>query len=338
MIYRSSYLSSLTAIVMSLLLLPHAARADDFYKGNTIKLVVGYTAGGGYDRYARTLALHFGKHVSGNPSVIVQNLPGAASLKSVRYVDGGAPTDGTVIVMFDPGLITDSLTIPDKVPERFTNYHWIGAITKDLRICYGHSSNKVKTWDEISKSPGYTVGTTGRGSSAYKNAIVLQNMLKAPIKIITGYPGSNEQLLAMERKELDSQCGNFASVPEDWIKEKKMAAFVKFSRSKVVGLPDDVPYIGDLTKSDDDKKILSLLFESGEVGRPLAASKKVPIARINILRASFDATMKDPAFLADTKKQRLDVEPTPGVEAEKIVARIYDVSPALVAMAKKIIE
>jgi tripartite-type tricarboxylate transporter receptor subunit TctC len=323
---------------MALSLPISSAGADDFYKGNTAKIVVGYSAGGGYDRYVRTFAPHFAKHIPGKPNVIVQNMPGAASLKSIRYLDAGAPTDGTVVASFDPGLVTDSLTVPEKVPERFTNFHWIGAMARDLRVCYALSSNKVTTWDQIMKSPGYTMGATGRGSSAYKNAIVLTNMLKAPMKIITGYPGSNEQRLAMERGELDSICGNFSSVPEDWINEKRMAAFVKFSRAKAAGLPDDVPFIGDLTKSEEDKKIIRLLFESGEVGRPFAASKKVPVARIKTLQTAFDATMKDAAFLADMKKQRLVVDPVSGPEAAKIVEGIYDVSPDLVAKAKKLVE
>lgn len=315
-----------------------ALAQDDFYKGKTITILVGYSPGGGYDVYARTVARYFGKHTPGNPNIIVQNMPGAASLKSARYLDAGAPQDGTLFATFDPGLITDSLTVPDKVPERFTNYNWIGAIVKDLRVCYTMTSNKVKTWDQVMTADGFTLGSTGRGSSAYKNSIIIKNMFNAPVKVIMGYPGSNEQRLAMERNEIDAICGNWTAIPESWLAEKKANPFVKFSQAMAPGMSKDVPFIGDLAKTEEDKKLLRVLFASGDAGRPFAASGKVPMERIKTLRAAFDGTMKDAEFLADAKKQSLLVDPTPGEEVAKIVAAIYEASPELAAKAGKLVE
>ncbi len=143
-----------------------AQDAASFYNGKTVRIVVGFSPGGGYDLYARLLARHFGRHIPGNPTVIVQNMPGSASLKSVQYLDAGAPADGTVITTFNPGLITQSITTPDKVPVKFLNYAWVGNISEDFRVCYTWNTTGVKNWQDFLAKENLRFGNTGVGTSA----------------------------------------------------------------------------------------------------------------------------------------------------------------------------
>jgi tripartite-type tricarboxylate transporter receptor subunit TctC len=216
--------------MVAVALLPQQASAQDpFYANKTISIVVGYSAGGGYDIYARMLARHCGRHIPGNPNVIVQNMPGAASMTAVRYLDATAPKDGTVITMFDPGLITQVLT-SDKPVVRFSDFHWIGTLLRDIRICYAWGATGIKTFADMMKRKEFMIGTTAKGSNAYVNGAILRNVFKAPVRQISGYPGSNEQRLALERGELEGNCGSWTAMPQDWLVNKKINPLLRFSR------------------------------------------------------------------------------------------------------------
>src|ERR1700730_13886213 len=190
-------------IALALVICPtphHVVAAEvEFFKGKTVTLVVGYSAGGGYDQYARALARHLGSAIAGNPSVLVQNLPGAASLTAVRYLAANAPRDGTAIAMFDPGLITESFAAPDLFRVKFSDYQWIGTMLRDIRICYAWGATGIKTWDDMMKRKEFLIGTTAKGSNAYVNGAILRKIFNAPVRQIAGYPGSNEQRLARAR-------------------------------------------------------------------------------------------------------------------------------------------
>src|SRR5918997_206659 len=147
-----------------------------FYEGKTVNVVVGFSPGGGYDRYARLLARHLGKHIPGKPSAVVQNMPGAGSLVAVRHLDTTAPKDGTVIVVFNPGLIMESLTEPEKVKLNFSDLAWIGSISRDMRVCYAWHATGLKTWDDIVKRDEFIIGGTAPGSSSYNNSATLKNV------------------------------------------------------------------------------------------------------------------------------------------------------------------
>jgi tripartite-type tricarboxylate transporter receptor subunit TctC len=197
-----------------------AQGAGDFYKGKTVRLVVGFSPGGGYDAYTRLLARHYGRYIPGKPDIIVNNMPGASSLKSVQYLDAGAPKDGTVLTAFNPGLIVQSMTAPDKFPIRLTNYAWIGSISEDIRVCYMWGATGVKTWDDMLKRDKVVFGETGTGSSAYVNERILKDVFGVKVQQVLGYPGSAEKRLAIERGELDGDCGSFSSIPPDWVRGK----------------------------------------------------------------------------------------------------------------------
>jgi tripartite-type tricarboxylate transporter receptor subunit TctC len=314
-----------------------APAQESFYTGKTVTLIVGYSAGGGYDIYARMLARHYGRHIPGNPNVIVQNMPGAASMTSVRYLDATAPKDGTVITTFDPGLITQVLTA-DKPVVNFANFQWIGTLLRDIRICYAWAATGIRTFDDMMKRKEFLIGVTAKGSNAYVNGAILRNVFKAPLRQIAGYPGSNEQRLALERGELEGNCGSWTAMPQDWLVNKKINALLRFSATRPADMPADVPYVLDLATTKEQKDVIDILNSPGELGRPFIVARQVPAERVAALRAALQATLKDEAFLADARKQSLLLDPVDGVEAEKIMAQIYAAPAALIRRAKEVLE
>jgi tripartite-type tricarboxylate transporter receptor subunit TctC len=323
-------------LLVGLLALVRPAHAEDFYKGRIFTIVVGYSPGGGYDSYGRLLARYIGHHIPGNPTVIVQNMPGAGSLTSVRYLDLTAAKDGTVMTIFNPGLVTQSIVQPDKVNLDFRKFSWIGAVTPDFRVCYGYGPNGVKSWDDMMHRKQFILGSTGKGSGNYINGATLREVFHAPVKQVLGFPGSAELRLAVERGELDGDCGSYSSIPPQWIKAGLAHRFVRFSRDRPPEIPESAVYIGTFATSDAQKQLLRLLDGGDEVGRPFIMSRQVPADRVATIRKAFDETMKDPSFLADVAKQQLPVHPLTGDEAEKIVNELIGASPEIVAQAKPI--
>jgi tripartite-type tricarboxylate transporter receptor subunit TctC len=327
-----------TAICVSLAFMAPATAQDvaNFYKGKTIRIIVGFTPGGGYDIYARALARHYGRHIPGNPTVVVQNMPGAASLKSVQYLSAGAPADGTLITTFNPGLITQSLTAPEKVNVKFLDYAWIGNVSEDFRVCFTWNGTGIKNWQDFLARDKVTFGNTGVGTSAYIDDRMLSDLFGVKLHAVMGYPGSADKRVAIERGELDGDCGSWTSMPEDWLRDKKVTMLIRFSRQLVPGMPADLPYAGDLLTDPKKKQTLNLLTAGAVVGRPYIAPRAVPADRLAALRAAFDATMKDPEFLADSAKQRLLVTPMTGPEVEGFIKELYQTPPDVVAAAKEI--
>ena len=330
------------ATALALLVCPslqHALAAEDeFFKGRTVTLVVGYSAGGGYDQYARLLARHLGSAIPGNPGVLVQNMPGAASLTAVRYLDASAPRDGTVITTFDPGLITESFASPDLFKVNFSSFQWIGTMLRDIRICYAWGATGIRTWDDMMKRKEFLIGTTAKGSNAYVNGAILRKLFNAPVRQIAGYPGSNEQRLALERGELEGNCGSWSAMPQDWLLHDKINPLVRFSPKRPADMPASVPFIGDLATTPEQKDLLAVLNASAELGRPFIVAKAVPPERVNVLRTAFQATLADPAFRAEAQAQSLPLDPVPGEEAAAIIGKIYSAPPELARKVKEVLE
>ena len=327
---------SATALVLAASLGAPAHAQPDFYKGKTLTIVVGFTPAGGYDINGRAVARHIGRHIPGNPNVIVQNAPGAGSLTAVRNLEANLARDGTVMVTFNPGLVTQSIVQPETVKVDFRDRAWVGVVAADFRVCYGFGPKGVKTWDEMMSRKEFILGGTGKGSGNYINGATLRVVFNAPVRQILGFPGSAEQRIAIERGELDGDCGAFASIPIAWIKEKRVHPFVRFSENKDEDIPDSAVYIRNFAKTDEQRDILSVINGGDEIGRPFIMSKQVPADRLAILRKAFMATMKDPAFLADMKKLGHPVLPLPGERAEAIVAKMSSASPAVLKKARAI--
>lgn len=310
------------------------AQPAEGFKQMTI--VVGFSPGGGYDAYARVLARHMSPHLPGKPNVIVQNMPGGSSLKAVQYLDINAPKDGSVMTAFNPGLITESLLSPERIRMKFSDVAWVGSITPDLRACYAWHSTGIKSWPDLMKAQQFNMGAPAAGTSTYINAAILKNLFGVKIRQVTGYPGSAEERLAIERGELDGGCGAWSSNPPNWLAENKINPIVKFSPGPVPNLPDSVPFVGDLAKVPEDRDLLNLLTAADAVGRPYVVSKKVPAERLAALRQGFNATTRDAGFVAEANKLDLPVDPMDGAEAERLMASFYDAPAALVERAKEI--
>jgi len=308
-----------------------------FYRGKIVRIVVGFSSGGGYDVYARVLARHIGRYIPGNPTVVVQNMPGAASLKSVQYLTTGAASDGTLITTFNPGLITQSLTAPDKVSGvNFLDYAWIGNVSEDFRVCYTWNGTGIKSFQELLARPKVNFGNTGVGTSAYIDNRILSELFGVKLNMVKGYPGSADKRIAIERGELDGDCGSWTSMPEEWLRDSKITIHIRFSRTLVPGMPPSAAAARDLLTDPRKRDIFNLLTASAVVGRPYIAPKGVPADRLAVLRAAFDATMKDPEFLVDSEKQHLAVTPMTGAEVETFVKELYRTPPDIAAAAREI--
>jgi tripartite-type tricarboxylate transporter receptor subunit TctC len=316
-------------------LLPSSASADDFYKGKTVTITVGFTPGGGFDANARLIARFIGNHIPGSPTVIVVNAPGAASSLSVEKLDVNEPTDGTVMDVFNFGLLGDSLLRPDVTKIDFRKYAWIGSVSEDVTTCYVWHEDAPKTIDALKTGKSYIFGDAGQGASEDINTKILMRIFKTHITEATGYPGSAEVRLALERGEVDGDCGTWSSIPADWLTSPKFHPLLRTSKNAPEGMSPDVPYILDIAPDPHARDIIRFLVADGELGRPLIASQKVPADRVAILRAAFSATVKDPEFIAAAKTQRLPVSPRTGDEAEKIVTALYATPPDIIAAAQK---
>ena len=304
------------------------ARADsvaDFYRGKNISVVVGYTAGGGYDLYARALARHMGKHIPGNPGFVVNNMPGAGSLTAANYLYNVAPKDGTAIGTIGRGLAMEPLIGKSNIQFDSRRFTWIGSGTNEISVCAVSSTSPVKTWEDVLTTP-ISVGGEGSGSDPDTFAILMRNLFGAKLNLVTGYPGGAEITLAIERGEVDGRCGWSLSAINatrpDWIPQKKLRFLLQMSLERNPELPD-VPAVVEKAKDQRQRDILKLVFSRQVMGRPFLAPPGIPEDRKQALRKAFDATMKDADFLADAKKIGLEVDPVSGADIDKLLAELY---------------
>jgi len=331
----------LATCLLALCSLPalNEARADavaDFYRGKTITVIVGYTAGGGYDLYARALSRHMGKHLPGNPGFIVQNLTGAGSLNAANHIYNVAPKDGTVFGTFARGLAIEPLIGTAKVQFDATRFTWLGSGTNEISLCATWHTSPIKTWADALKTP-FTVGGEGAGSDPDTYSALIRNVFGAKLKLVTGYHGTSDIILAIERGEVDGRCGwswsSIKSTRAAWITEKKLNYIAHNSEQKAEELPH-VPAIADFA-NDRQKQVIRLVTSRQVMGRPFAAPPGVPDDRKQALRKAFDDTMKDPAFLDEAGKLKLEVNPVSGAEVDKLVAELYRTPKDIVEEARK---
>jgi tripartite-type tricarboxylate transporter receptor subunit TctC len=333
---KLAFLAAASAISAAAIVAPCTATAanENFYKNKTVSLVVGFSPGGGYDSYGRLLANHMGRHVPGNPKFIVRNMPGASSLKSVKYLDLAARKDARVLTLFNPGVIMKSLTDPKKVKVDFTKIRFVGSITADVRVCYFWHTTGIRNLEEFFKRDPVIMGATAIGATAFINASLLRTLFGAKVKHVTGYPGSAEQRIALERGELEGMCGSWTSIPAAWVRDKKIIPIVRYSKITIAGMPP-MPNIMDMAKTKEKRQILKVLLASDEFGRPVAMGPEVPESLLKIMRTAFNATVKDKAFLADADKQkRTIIGPMAGQDVEAVVRELYATPKTVVAKLK----
>jgi tripartite-type tricarboxylate transporter receptor subunit TctC len=315
-----------------------AQSVEEFYKGKTISLAIGFSVGGGYDLYARHLARYMGKHIPGNPTIVPQNMPGAGSLKAANYIYTAAPKDGTVFGTFARTTGINPL-LESGAKFDGTKFAWIGSVTDDVSTCVTWHTAKVKNWDDFLKIPS-TFGGQGPSSEPDIFARLFKNVFNAPVKLVPGYPGTNEITLAMERGEVDGLCGlSWSTIKTrhaQWLHEKKMNIIVQASFKKVPELAN-VPLAMEQTKDKEKLQILKLILAAQQMARPFAAPPGIPADRKAALVKAFDETMKDPEYLADAKKLDIDVNPVSGKELDELLAELYATPKDVVKKASEAI-
>jgi tripartite-type tricarboxylate transporter receptor subunit TctC len=305
----------------------HPARAqsvEEFYRGKTINLVIGFSVGGGYDLYARHLARHMSKHIPGKPTIVPQNMAGAGSLRAANFLYTAAPKDGTAFGTFSRTTGINPL-LESGATFDGTKFAWLGSVTDDVSTCVTWHTSQVKTWGDFLEKETM-LGGQGPSSEPDIFARLYKNVFGAKVKLVAGYPGTNEIALAMERGEVEGLCGlSWSTIKTrhaQWLKDKKINVIVQSSFRKQ---PDigDVPLVMDLTKDTEKLQILKLILAAQEMARPFAAPPGIPDDRKAALIAAFDATMKDPEYLADAQKLNIDVNPVSAKALDELLAELY---------------
>jgi tripartite-type tricarboxylate transporter receptor subunit TctC len=286
----------------------------DFYKGKNVDLYIGYSVGGGYDVYARILARYMGKHIPGNPTIVPKNMEGAGSLRLANWLYNVAPKDGSAFGIIGRGTGFDPLLEKKGAQFDATKFNWIGSANNEVSVCVAWHTTGIKKIEEL-YGKELTVGGTGASADTDQFPRVTNGVLGTKFKVITGYPGGNDIGLAMERGEVMGRCGwSFSSVKSthmNWLNEKKVNLLVQLALKKHPELPD-VPLIVDLAKSEEQKRILRIIFARQVMGRPFLAPPGVPPDRVAALRKAFMDTMNDKEFLAEAEKAQLEITPESG--------------------------
>src|SRR5215468_461609 len=305
-----------------------------------ITLVVGYSPGASYDIYARTFARHLGNHLPGKPNIVVQNMAGAGSLRTANFVYNNAPKDGTTIGMFARGLAMQPLLDMTGIQYEARKFSWIGSLSSDVSLVLSWHAKPFKTIEDLRKSEMVVAGT-GSGADSVIFPYILNGVLGTKMKVVTGYPGAADFLLAVERQEADgtagvSWSGLNASKPE-WIANKRINVIVQLGLKRHPGM-DPAPLIMDFAKNDSDRGVLELIFARQDMAYPIVAPPGTPSERVTMLRQAFEAVMKDPEFLADAKKQNLETAFMRGEEIDRLIDRVYASPPEVIARAVSAIE
>ena len=337
---RNQLISTVAVILAAVASPARADSVEDFYRGRTITVLIGYSPGGSYDAAGRVLARHMGRHIPGNPALVPQNMPGAGTLNLVNYLYNVSPKDGTAFGIFARGMAMEPLIGGTNAKFDATRLTWIGSAANEISLCATYATSPVKTWnDALSKE--FTVAGNGSGSDPDVFANVLRNAFGVKNRLISGYPGSAEISLAMERGEIDGRCGwSWSSIKAEksqWLAEHKLNLIVQLALEKAADLPN-VPLITELATDDRQRQILKLIFSRQTMGRPFAAPPAIPAERAQALRQAFDLTMKDPEFLAEAQARGLEINPVSGREIERLIAELYQTPKDIVAEAREATE
>jgi len=325
-------------IAAALAALPAAAQAPSL-AGKSVTMVIGFGPGGGYDAWGRVMARHIGKHLPGNPTVVPQNMPGGGSFNAANHIYTIAPKDGTVLGIIARDAPLGPLT--GAAGARFDplKITWVGTPTTETNICISTEKAKVKTFKEL-QAQELIIGNTGVGTGTYSYRKALNGMLGTKFKLISGFPSSTDVFLAMERGEVDGICESLDSVISkrpDWIGTTKVNVLFQGGVEPNPTLKG-VPFIVDLARSPEEKQTIEFLYAGQGIGRPFVAPPDMPADRVKMLRDAFNATMKDPDFIADVTRQKLDLEPEDGEHLGALIKKIYTTPKPIVDRVSELIK
>jgi len=330
----------LACVSLGLLLVPASGQAQSveaFYRGKTLSMVIGYPTGGSNDIYARSVARHIGKHIPGNPTVVPRNMPGGGSLIAANHVFNVAPKDGTTLALIAATIpLEERLGVPN-VMFKSAAFNWIGRVAAGVNMTFVMSSVPVRTIQDTFTRE-VVLGASGRSSTVAIYPAVLSNVIGTKFKLVMGYQSSNTAMLAMERGEVEGHSTSLEivrAVHPEWLSEKKVTVLVQYALKRHPELAD-IPMSWELGRNDDEKQILRIVANATEVGKMILSTPDTPPERITALRRAFDATMQDPAFMAELKAQRVELAPMPGEELQKLVAEVGTVAPAVIDKVRAI--
>jgi tripartite-type tricarboxylate transporter receptor subunit TctC len=316
------------------------ADVSGFYRGKTVTITVGYPPGGGYDAYARALTRHMGRHIPGNPTVLMRNMPGAGSLVAANYIYNSAPKDGTVLGMFASSTLFSVKMGETKAQFEMDKFTWIGNMDQTIGTCVVSAASKINSFQELT-SKSAIFGASGPTAVNSTHARAFNSLFGTRIQVVNGYPGSTHVLLAMSRGEVQGGCGFALSSlkttrRQDWdsgaIKPIIQTGFEKSDELK------GVPHIYDFAKSEDDKKIMHVIYGTHALGRPISGPPGIPADRVEALRKAFNATVNDPEFLAEAAKQDMPIAPLTGEQTEKFIAQFASYPAPVYDQAMKILD
>jgi tripartite-type tricarboxylate transporter receptor subunit TctC len=327
-------------LVALTLYLPRAGLADtvaEFYRGKTINVLIGVGVGGEYDLQARLVAKHIGRHIPGNPNVVPQNMTGASGLKMTNYLYLQAPRDGTYIGMSQNAFPAAQAAGLSGIQFDAAKFAWLGTIAPvNETMTLWHTTGIASVEDARRRET--IVGATSKGAITYIYAAMMNEYLGTKFKIVTGYNGGNEINLAMERGEVEGRNNTWSSwktTKPNWLRDKKITVIAQAGPRA----PDlAAPSVEGLAKSPEDRKVIELVVSGTQLGRPLFITPGVPEDRINALRVAFDATMKDPEFLAEAAALTFEVAPVGGEALQKIVQKVLSTPMDLAARARHLLE
>ncbi|MFN3889708.1 MAG: Bug family tripartite tricarboxylate transporter substrate binding protein [Beijerinckiaceae bacterium] len=314
-----------------------AETAAEFYKGKTVTVLIGFPPGGGYDANGRALARHIGKFIPGNPTVVASNMPGAGSLTAANHTFNTAPQDGSTFTIFASSAALDPLLGNKAARFDAAKFGWIGSMAQEVAYCgIWQSPGAASSWKDVMERETI-FGGGAAAAITYQHPMILKNVLgAAKMKVVSGYPGTRDVNLAMNRGEVNGSCGLFgSSIMSQWRKEVesgqiKLVIQMGFQKSKQFG---DIPSVFDFAKTDQDRQILEIHFHQQLLSRPFAFPPNVPAERLSAMREAFMATMRDKEFLADAQKIGLDIDPVSGQEIEAALKRFASFPPQVLQKA-----
>ena len=325
--------------VPALLAVAPAAAQGPSLAGKNVTMIIGFGPGGGYDSWGRVVARHIGKHLPGNPTVVPQNMPGGGSFNAANHIYAIGPKDGTVLGIIARDAPLGPLTGAPGARFDPLKISWIGTPTLETNICISMDRAKVKTFKELQENE-LIIGNTGVGTGTYSYPKALNGIFGTKFKLISGFPSSTDVFLAMDRNEVDGICESLDSVigkRPDWIATKKVNVLFYAGAKPDIDL-HGAPFIVDLARNAEEKQALEFLYAGQGIGRPFVAPPDLPADRLKMLRDAFTATMKDPDFVADLTKQKLDLEPEDGEHLEALIRKIYATPKSVVDKVGELIK
>jgi tripartite-type tricarboxylate transporter receptor subunit TctC len=317
----------------------NAQAPDDFFKGRTITVYIGFGPGGTYDLYARLLARHMGKHIPGNPGFVAQSMPGAGSITLANFLFNVAPKDGTAIGTIAQAVAVEEALKSSGIGYKVSEFSWVGRAAPAVELLMSWHTSKAKRIEDTRVHDTPTAGT-GPASPSEGIPRLLNATYGSRFRIISGYPSSAVALTAMEKGEVDTAQTSWSTVRgkhQNWIRDKQINILSQGTLTRIPDLPD-VPAVAELGRTEDDKKLLAFYISSAEVGRSFVAPPGLPPARLAILRRAFDATMQDAQFKAEVEKAGAEVLPMTGEKLQALMTETVKAPPELVARMKSILD